>query len=151
MLQRKKPMWAALLIVCSLCLNLYLANYSILYRHMQNGALNGFSIVGSYQSVGTQHVSLSMIERECEGPSTETLREWQLVEYDGTTLEGHFRPLGDPNIFVLTTVDGKRLGIAHLSYSTPNGTDGALYLVEEDGTTTQFAKTSDIPGFLALE
>lgn len=106
---------------------------------LKRGITEGFHLDGVYRDKKTNLTSLAF--------HAEDGHRWQLVDGNGRQTNGSFNTTSDPNIFTLIDQSGNDCGFVHVSFSSPDGNSGALYL--SDGTSMiEFDKASSKPAFV---
>lgn len=79
--------------------------------YMQGCASEGFAIDGYYRDDKTSLETLAFLE--------EDNHRWQLVDKDGSCVDGQFKRTDDPNILVLKKENGEEFGTVHVAYIAP--------------------------------
>lgn len=103
------------------------------------GIAQGYNIDGIYRDAKTGLSSLSFLD--------EDNKRWQFVDSGGNIVNGSFRATDDPNIYLLRDESGSEYGFIHLSYTSLDGKQGALYLHVE-ASAIAFDKMNDVPAFV---
>ena len=106
--------------------------------YMQECASEGFAIDGYYRDDKTSLETLAFLE--------EDNHRWQLVDKDGSCVDGQFKRTDDPNILILKKENGEELGTVHVAYISRRREQGQLYLFR-DGKVTRFYLVSTDPAF----
>ena len=130
----------ALAVICLAVLcgaaGLFAANQETSY--MQECASEGFAIDGFYRDDKTSLEILTFHEEDnCR---------WQLVDKDGSCVDGQFERMDDPNILVLKRENGEAFGTVHVAYISRRRDSGQLYLFR-DTKVTRFYLVSTGPAF----
>ena len=106
--------------------------------YMQKCASEGFAIDGFYRDDKTSREILTFHEEDnCR---------WQLVDKDGSCVDGQFERMDDPNILVLKNENGEIYGRVHVAYISRRRDSGQLYLFR-DTKVTRFYLVSTGPAF----
>ena len=106
--------------------------------YMQECASEGFAIDGFYRDDKAGLETLAFHEEDgCR---------WQLVNKDGSSVEGQFKRTDDPNILVLKNENGEIFGTVHVAYMSRRREQGQLYL-SRDSKVTRFYLVSTKPAF----
>lgn len=106
--------------------------------YMQECASEGFAIDGFYRDDKAGLETLAFHEEDgCR---------WQLVNKDGSSVEGQFTRTDDPNILVLKNENGEIFGTVHVAYMSRRREQGQLYL-SRDSKVTRFYLVSTKPAF----
>ena len=105
---------------------------------MQECASEGFAIDGFYRDDKTSRETLAFLE--------EDNHRWQLVDKDGSCVDGQFERMDDPNILVLKNENGEKFGTVHVAYISRRRDQGLLYLFR-DIRVTRFYLVSTGPAF----
>ncbi len=71
---------------------------------------------------------------------------WQLVDKDGSCVDGQFKRTDDPNILILKKENGEEFGTIHVAYISRRRDQGQLYLFR-DSKVTRFYLVSTKPAF----
>ena len=132
----------ALAVICLAVLcgaaGLFAANQETSY--MQECASEGFAIDGFYRDDKTSLEILAFLEEDgCR---------WQLVNKDGSSVDGQFKRTDDPNILILKKENGEEFGTVHVAYMSRRREQGQLYLFR-DSKVTRFYLVSTKPAFTA--
>lgn len=106
--------------------------------YMRECASEGFAIDGYYRDDKTSLETLAFLE--------EDNHRWQLVDKDGSCVDGQFKRTDDPNILVLKKENGEELGTVHVAYISRRREQGQLYLFR-DSKVTRFYLVSTDPAF----
>lgn len=106
--------------------------------YMQECASEGFAIDGYYRDDKTSLETLAFLE--------EDNHRWQLVDKDGSCVDGQFKRTDDPNILILKKENGEELGTVHVAYISRRREQGQLYLFR-DSKVTRFYLVSTDPAF----
>lgn len=106
--------------------------------YMQECVSEGFAIDGYYRDDKTSLETLAFLE--------EDNHRWQLVDKDGSCVDGQFKRTDDPNIVVLTRENGEEFGTVHVAYMSRRREQGQLYLFR-DTKVTRFYLVSTDPAF----
>lgn len=115
---------------------LFAANRETSY--MQECTSEGFAIDGFYRDDKTSLEILTFHEEDnCR---------WQLVDKDGSCVDGQFKRTNDPNILVLKKENGEEFGTVHVAYMSRRREQGQLYLFR-DSKVTRFYLVSTKPAF----
>ena len=106
--------------------------------YMQERASEGFAIDGFYRDDKTSLEILAFHEEDgCR---------WQLVNKDGSSVDGQFKRTDDPNILVLKNENGEIFGTVHVAYISRRRDQGLLYLFR-DTRVIRFYLVSTGPAF----
>ena len=70
----------------------------------------------------------------------------QLVDKDGSCVDGQFKRTDDPNILILKKENGEEFGTVHVAYMSRRREQGQLYLFR-DSKVTRFYLVSTDPAF----
>lgn len=106
--------------------------------YMQECASEGFAIDGYYRDDKTSLEILAFHEEDgCR---------WQLVNKDGSSVDGQFKRTDDPNILILKKENGEIFGTVHVAYISRRRDQGLLYLFR-DSKVTRFYLVSTKPAF----
>lgn len=106
--------------------------------YMQKCASEGFAIDGYYRDDKTSLEILAFLEEDgCR---------WQLVNKDGSVVDGQFKRTDDPNILILKKENGEEFGTIHVAYISRRRDQGQLYLFR-DSKVTRFYLVSTKPAF----
>lgn len=106
--------------------------------YMQECASEGFAIDGYYRDDKTSLKILAFHEEDgCR---------WQLVNKDGSSVDGQFKRTDDPNILILKKENGEEFGTVHVAYMSRRREQGQLYL-SRDSKVTRFYLVSTKPAF----
>ncbi len=106
--------------------------------YMQKCASEGFAIDGYYRDDKTSLEILAFLEEDgCR---------WQLVNKDGSWVDGQFERTDDPNILVLKRENGEAFGTVHVAYISRRRDQGQLYLFR-DSKVIRFYLVSTKPAF----
>lgn len=106
--------------------------------YMQECASEGFAIDGFYRNDKTSLEILAFHEGDgCR---------WQLVNKDGSSVDGQFKRTDDPNILILKKENGEELGTVHVAYISRRRDQGLLYLFR-DTRVIRFYLVSTKPAF----
>lgn len=107
--------------------------------YMQECASEGFAIDGFYRDDKTSLEILAFHEEDgCR---------WQLVNKDGSSVDGQFKRTDDPNILLLKKENGEEFGMVHVAYMSRRREQGQLYLFR-DSKVTRFYLVSTKPTFM---
>lgn len=107
--------------------------------YMQECASEGFAIDGFYRDGKTSLEILAFLEEDsCR---------WQLVNKDGSSVDGQFKCTDDPNILLLKKENGEEFGTVHVAYMSRGREQGQLYLFR-DSKVTRFYLVSTKPTFM---
>lgn len=106
--------------------------------YMQECASEGFAIDGYYRDDETSLETLAFLEEDSH--------RWQLVDKDGSCVDGQFKRTDDPNILVLKKENGEKIGTVHVAYISRRRDQGLLYLFR-DTRVTRFYLVSTGPAF----
>ncbi len=106
--------------------------------YIQECASEGFAIDGYYRDDKTSLETLAFLE--------EDNHRWQLVDKDGSCVDGQFKRTDDPNILILKKENGEELGTVHVAYISRRREQGQLYLFR-DSKVTRFYLVSTDPAF----
>lgn len=107
--------------------------------YMQECASEGFAIDGYYRDDKTSLETLAFLE--------EDNHRWQLVDKDGSCVDGQFKRTDDPNILILKKENGEEFGTVHVAYTSRRREQGQLYLFR-DSKVTRFYHVSTKPAFI---
>lgn len=89
--------------------------------YMQECASEGFAIDGYYRDDKTSLEILAFLEEDgCR---------WQLVNKDGSCVDGQFKRTDDPNILILKKENGEEFGTVHVAYISRRRNQGQIYLI----------------------
>ena len=106
--------------------------------YMQECASEGFAIDGFYRDDKTSLEILAFHEEDgCR---------WQLVNKDGSSVDGQFKRTDDPNILILKKENGEIFGTVHVAYISRRRDQGLLYLFR-DTRVIRFYLVSTGPAF----
>lgn len=106
--------------------------------YMQECASEGFAIDGFYRNDKTSLEILAFHEEDgCR---------WQLVNKDGSSVDGQFKRTDDPNILILKKENGEEFGTVHVAYMSRRRDQGLLYLFR-DTRVIRFYLVSTGPAF----
>lgn len=106
--------------------------------YMQECASEGFAIDGFYRDDKTSLEILAFHEEDgCR---------WQLVNKDGSSVDGQFKRTDDPNILILKKENGEEFGTVHVAYMSRRRDQGLLYLFR-DTRVIRFYLVSTGPAF----
>ncbi len=106
--------------------------------YMQECASEGFAIDGFYRNDKTSLEILAFHEEDgCR---------WQLVNKDGSSVDGQFKRTDDPNILILKKENGEEFGTVHVAYISRRRDQGLLYLFR-DTRVIRFYLVSTGPAF----
>lgn len=106
--------------------------------YMQECASEGFAIDGFYRNDKTSLEILAFHEEDgCR---------WQLVNKDGSSVDGQFKRTDDPNILILKKENGEIFGTVHVAYISRRRDQGLLYLFR-DTRVIRFYLVSTGPAF----
>lgn len=106
--------------------------------YMQERASEGFAIDGFYRDDKTSLEILALHEEDgCR---------WQLVNKDGSSVDGQFKRTDDPNILILKKENGEEFGTVHVAYMSRRREQGLLYLFR-DTRAIRFYLVSTGPAF----
>lgn len=106
--------------------------------YMQECASEGIAIDGFYRDDKTSLEILAFHEEDgCR---------WQLVNKDGSSVDGQFKRTDDPNILVLKNENGEIFGTVHVAYISRRRDQGLLYLFR-DTRVIRFYLVSTGPAF----
>ena len=106
--------------------------------YMQECVSEGFAIDGYYRDDKTILETLAFLE--------EYNHRWQLVDKDGSCVDGQFKRTDDPNILILKKENGEEFGTVHVAYMSRRREQGQLYLFR-DTKVTRFYLVSTDPAF----
>lgn len=106
--------------------------------YMQECASEGFAIDGYYRDDKVGLETLTFHE--------EDNHRWQLVNKDGSSVDGQFKRTDDPNILILKKENGEEFGTVHVAYMSRRREQGQLYL-SRDSKVTRFYLVSTKPAF----
>lgn len=107
--------------------------------YIQECASEGFAIDGFYRDDKTSLEILAFLEEDsCR---------WQLVNKDGSSVDGQFKCTDDPNILLLKKENGEEFGTVHVAYMSRGREQGQLYLFR-DSKVTRFYLVSTKPTFM---
>lgn len=106
--------------------------------YMQECVSEGFAIDGYYRDDKTSRETLAFLEEDnCR---------WQLVDKDGSCVDGQFKRTDDPNILILKKENGEEFGTVHVAYMSRRREQGQLYLFR-DSKVTRFYLVITKPAF----
>ena len=106
--------------------------------YMQECAFEGFAIDGYYRDDKTSLETLAFLE--------EDNHRWQLVDKDGSCVDGQFKRTDDPNILILKKENGEELGTVHVAYISRRRNQGQIYLIRNTKVTRFYLVSTD-PAF----
>lgn len=106
--------------------------------YMQECASEGFAIDGYYRDDKTSLETLAFLE--------EDNHRWQLVDKDGSCVDGQFKRTDDPNILILKKENGEELGTVHVAYISRRRNQGQIYLIRNTKVTRFYLVSTD-PAF----
>lgn len=106
--------------------------------YMQECVSEGFAIDGYYRDDKTSLETLAFHE--------EDNHRWQLVDKDGSCVDGQFKRTDDPNIVVLTREYGEKIGTVHVAYISRRRNQGQIYLIRNTEVTRFYLVSTD-PAF----
>lgn len=110
--------------------------------YMQECASEGFAIDGYYRDDKTSLETLAFLE--------EDNHRWQLVDKDGSCVDGQFKRTDDPNILIYILIlkkeNGEEFGTVHVAYVSRRREQGQLYLFR-NSKVTRFYLVSTKPAF----
>lgn len=106
--------------------------------YMQECASEGFAIDGYYREDKTSLETLAFLE--------EDNHRWQLVDKDGSCVDGQFKRTDDPNILILKKENGEELGTVHVAYISRRRNQGQIYLIRNTKVTRFYLVSTD-PAF----
>lgn len=103
--------------------------------YMQECASEGFAIDGYYRDDKTSREILAFHEEDnCR---------WQLVDKDGSCVDGQFERTNDPNILVLKKENGEAFGTVHVAYISRRRDQGQIYLIRNTKVTRFYLVSTD--------
>lgn len=105
--------------------------------YMQECASEGFAIDGYYWDDKTSLETLAFLE--------EDNHRWQLVDKDGSCVDGQFKRTDDPNILILKKENGEEFGTVHVAYISLRR-QGQIYLIRNTEVTRFYLVSTD-PAF----
>ena len=106
--------------------------------YMQECASEGFAIDGFYRDDKTSLEILAFLEEDsCR---------WQLVNKDGSSVDGQFKRTDDPNIMILMKENGEAFGTVHVAYISRRRNQGQIYLIRNTKVTRFYLVSTD-PAF----
>lgn len=106
--------------------------------YIQECASEGFAIDGYYRDDKTSREILAFLEEDgCR---------WQLVNKDGSSVDGQFKRTDDPNILVLKKENGEEFGTVHVAYMSRRREQGQIYLIRNTKVTRFYLVSTD-PAF----
>lgn len=106
--------------------------------YMQECASEGFAIDGYYRDDKTSLEILAFHEEDgCR---------WQLVNKDGSSVDGQFKRTDDPNVLILKNENGEIFGTVHVAYISRRREQGLLNLFR-DTRVIRFYLVSTGPAF----
>lgn len=106
--------------------------------YMRECASEGFAIDGYYRDDKTSLETLAFLE--------EDNHRWQLVDKDGSCVDGQFKRTDDPNILVLKKENGEEFGMVHVAYISRRRNQGQIYLIRNTKVTRFYLVSTD-PAF----
>lgn len=106
--------------------------------YMQECASEGFAIDGYYRDDKTSLETLAFLE--------EDNHRWQLVDKDGSCVDGQFKRTDDPNILISKKENGEELGTVHVAYISRRRNQGQIYLIRNTKVTRFYLVSTD-PAF----
>lgn len=106
--------------------------------YMRECASEGFAIDGYYRDDKTSLETLAFLE--------EDNHRWQLVDKDGSCVDGQFKRTDDPNILILKKENGEELGTVHVAYISRRRNQGQIYLIRNTKVTRFYLVSTD-PAF----
>lgn len=106
--------------------------------YMQKCASEGFAIDGYYRDDKTSLETLAFLE--------EDNHRWQLVDKDGSCVDGQFKRTDDPNILILKKENGEEFGTVHVAYISRRRNQGQIYLIRNTKVTRFYLVSTD-PAF----
>lgn len=106
--------------------------------YMQECVSEGFAIDGYYRDDKTSLETLAFLE--------EDNHRWQLVDKDGSCVDGRFKRTDDPNILVLKKENGEEFGTVHVAYISHRRNQGQIYLIRNTKVTRFYLVSTD-PAF----
>lgn len=107
--------------------------------YMQECASEGFAIDGYYRDDKTSLEILAFLEEDgCR---------WQLVNKDGSSVDGQFKRTDDPNILELKKENGEAFGTIHVAYISRRRNQGQIYLITNTKVTRFYLVSTD-PAFM---
>ena len=107
--------------------------------YMQECASEGFAIDGFYRDDETSREILAFLEEDgCR---------WQLVNKDGSSVDGQFKRTDDPNILELKKENGEAFGTIHVAYRSRRRNQGQIYLITNTKVTRFYLVSTD-PAFM---
>ena len=71
---------------------------------------------------------------------------WQLVDKDGSCVDGQFKRTDDPNILILKKENGEEFGTVHVAYISRRRNQGQIYLIRNTKVTRFYLVSTD-PAF----
>lgn len=106
--------------------------------YMQECVSEGFAIDGYYRDDKTSLETLAFLE--------EDNHRWQLVDKDGSCVDGQFKRTDDPNILILKKENGEEFGTVHVAYISRRRNQGQIYLIRNTEVTRFYLVSTD-PAF----
>lgn len=106
--------------------------------YMQKCASEGFAVDGCYRDDKTSREILAFLE--------EDNHRWQLVDKDGSCVDGQFKRTDDPNILILKKENGEEFGTVHVAYISRRRNQGQIYLIRNTKATRFYLVSTD-PAF----
>ncbi len=106
--------------------------------YMQECVSEGFAIDGYYRDDKTSLETLAFLE--------EDNHRWQLVDKDGSCVDGQFKRTDDLNILVLKKENGEEFGTVHVAYISRRRNQGQIYLIRNTKVTRFYLVSTD-PAF----
>lgn len=106
--------------------------------YMQECVSEGFAIDGYYRDDKTSLETLAFLE--------EDNHRWQLVDKDGSCVDGQFKRTDDPNILALKKENGEEFGTVHVAYISRRRNQGQIYLIRNTKVTRFYLVSTD-PAF----
>lgn len=106
--------------------------------YMQECVSEGFAIDGYYRDDKTSLETLAFHE--------EDNHRWQLVDKDGSCVDGQFKRTDDPNILIIKKENGEEFGTVHVAYISRRRNQGQIYLIRNTEVTRFYLVSTD-PAF----
>lgn len=91
-------------------------------------------------------ISADYIWLNYSGANKEDGCRWQLVDKDGSCVDGQFKRTDDPNILILKKENGEEFGTVHVAYISRRRNQGQIYLIRNTEVTRFYLVSTD-PAF----
>lgn len=103
--------------------------------YMQKCVSEGFAVDGYYRDDKTSLEILAFLEEDgCR---------WQLVNKDGSSVDGQFKRTDDPNILILKKENGEEFGTIHVAYISRRRNQGQICLIRNTKVTRFYLVSTD--------